>query len=107
MTNYTPTTSEVFDAYAQMRVRDRGLSDPDRRILASIDAVAEFQRWQATLDATPDADDPAYKYGLLLGALDELIERWSKASVTYSDSREGAMLGVALGELREVVRIHG
>lgn len=71
----------------------------------SMDELRGEMRQALGLDGV--ADDPAYKYGLLLGALDELIERWSKASVTYSDSREGAMLGVALGELREVVRIHG
>ncbi|MEV8029232.1 hypothetical protein [Cellulosimicrobium funkei] len=45
---YTPTTDEVADAYTQWRVRQQGITDPDQRILASIDALTEFERWQAT-----------------------------------------------------------
>ncbi len=48
---------------------------------------------------SPVADDPAHKYGLLLGALDELIAKWERHSDVETQC--------CLAELREVARIHG
>lgn len=54
------------------------------------------------------ADDPAYKYGLLLGALDGLIENWEVAQSRYPiTDAAGAILSAAVSDLRQVVRIHG
>ena len=53
------------------------------------------------------ADDPAYKYGLLLGALDEVIARWSDMEAGDWRGPELPGLLLALSDLREVVRIHG
>jgi hypothetical protein len=51
MSDYTPSTDEVGDAYIQMRVRESGASTPDERILASADALPEWERWLAGHEA--------------------------------------------------------
>jgi hypothetical protein len=51
MSDYTPSTDEVGDAYIQMRVRESGASTPDERILASVDALPEWERWLAGHEA--------------------------------------------------------
>jgi len=56
MSDHTPSTDEVGEAYIQMRVRESGASTPDERILASVDALPEWERWLAAHDATVRAD---------------------------------------------------
>ncbi len=48
---YTPTTTEMGDAYTQMRVREAKGETGTERIWTAIDALAEFQRGLAAHDA--------------------------------------------------------